>query len=271
VPPEALERANSALQSSENLAGQFIGPPLAGTMIAGSIAVPFGFYAVMLAASAALMTLPAVRHRARATPAAFLPQLREGLRWLWGHLALRRLGFALGAYNFLYQVVWGVMVLYAQDSLHLNAVAYGALLSALAVGGLAGGLAAPAVLNRLGARRGLLLSVTGFCLSTAVLIVTEDPWIAGVALFGDAFTSMTWNVATVSYRQRHIPAPLLGRVNAVYRFLGSGPRPFGSLLGGALVALGAPLGPAALHLPFLAATLGGAALLAYSARFLHLD
>ena len=117
----------------------------------------------------------------------------------------------------------------------------------------------------------MLMSVAGSCLSTAVLVFTDNPWIAGAALFGDAFTSMTWNVATVTYRQRHIPAPLLGRVNAAYRFLGNAPRPFAPLLGGIMVAMGAPLGTWALHLPFAIATLGGVALLIYCARSLHLE
>jgi MFS family permease len=184
---------------------------------------------------------------------------------------LRRLGFVLGLFNFFYEVIWSVMVLYAQDSLHLNAAQYGLLLSVLALGGLLGGLTSAWLLGKLGPRRGLLLSVFGFCLATSVLIFTETPWIAGAALFGEAFTGMLWNVVTVSYRQRHIPAPLLGRVNAVYRFLGWGPRPFGSLFGGALVAIGAPLGAFALHLPFVFATLGGVLMLAYCARSLHLD
>jgi MFS family permease len=164
-----------------------------------------------------------------------------------------------------------MMVLYAQDTLKLGSFGFGMLLSTLALGGLLGGVAAPWILARVGVRRGLLLSVAGFCVSTAVLIFTDNVRLAGAALFGDAFTSMTWNVATVSYRQRQIPAPLLGRVNSAYRFLGNGPRPFASLLGGALVALGAPLGDWALHLPFAVATLGGVALMIYCARYLHLD
>ncbi len=271
VEPAALEAANAALQSSDKLMGQFVGPPLAGALIAGSIAVPFGFHALMLILSAGFLAQTKVRARATHAPAAFWPGLREGLAWLWGHLALRRLGLVLGLFNFLYEVIWSVMVLYAQDSLHLNAAQYGALLSVLALGGLLGGLSSAWLLVRLGARRGLLLSIAGFCLATGTLIFAKTPWVAGAALFCEAFTGMLWNVVTVSYRQRLIPAPLLGRVNAVYRFLGWSPRPFGSLLGGALVALGAPLGGFALHLPFAFATLGGVLMLAYCARFLRLD
>jgi MFS family permease len=271
VEPADLEEANAALQSSEKLTGQFIGPPLSGALIAGSIAVPFGFHAVMLILSAAFLARTRVRPRALKATTAFWPALREGLGWLWAHLVLRRLGLVLGLFNFLYEVIWSVMVLYAQDSLHLTAAGYGALLSVLALGGLLGGLSSAWLLKKLGARRGLLVSIFGFCLATSVLIFTETPWIAGLALFAEAFTGMLWNVVTVSYRQRHIPAPLLGRVNAAYRFLGWGPRPFGSFLGGALVAMGAPLGAFAPHLPFAFATLGGVLLLAYCARSLHLD
>lgn len=271
VEKPQLEDANAALQTSYTLMDQFIGPPLAGAMIAMSIALPFGFEAVALAGSAGLMTLVAVQSHDRGPVRPFWPEMREGLGWLWSNGTLRRLGLVLGAYNFLYQLTWSVMVLYAQDSLHLTSFGYGALLSALAFGGLLGGLAAPWILRRAGVRRGLLLSVLGFCLSTAVLIFTDNAWIAAAALFGDAFTGMTWNVATVSYRQRHIPKNLLGRVNSAYRLLGNGSRPFASLLGGVLVAWGAPLGPVALHLPFALATLGGAALLIYCARSLHLD
>lgn len=271
VDKPQLEQANAALITSENLMSQFLGPPLAGALIALSVALPFGIEAAALVGSAALVALMATRPAEAAPRQPFWPAMREGLAWLWGHLALRRLGLVLGAYNFLFQMIWSVMVLYAQDSLRLGSVGYGVLLSSLALGGLVGGVVAPWILRRLGVRRGLLMSVGGFGASTAVLIFTDNPWIAGVALFGDAFTSMTWNVATVTYRQRHIPAPLLGRVNAAYRFLGNAPRPLAPLVGGALVALGAPLGDWALHLPFAVATLGGVALLIYCARHLHLD
>jgi hypothetical protein len=41
-----------------------------------------------------------------------------------------------------------------------------------------------------------------------------------------------WNVVTVSLRQQVVPAPLLGRVNGVYRMLGWGLMPLGALAGG---------------------------------------
>ena len=58
---------------------------------------------------------------------------------------------------------------------------------------------------------------------------------AAFAVFG--LSVILWNVITVSLRQTIIPDRLLGRVNSVYRFLGWGSMPLGSLAGGAAAAL----------------------------------
>ncbi|MGO8888342.1 MAG: hypothetical protein ACLQB1_01325 [Streptosporangiaceae bacterium] len=49
---------------------------------------------------------------------------------------------------------------------------------------------------------------------------------------GQGFSVTMWNIVTVSLRQRIVPAPLLGRVNSVYRMLGWGLMPVGALAGG---------------------------------------
>ena len=257
--------------SANEVAGRFVAPPLAGVLITLGIALAFGFDAAMLAGAALLIGMLTVLRAVPRSAQRFWPALQEGVGWLWLHGQLRRLALVLGVYNFLSSMIWSVMVLYAQDILRLNSVGYGALLSALAAGGLGGSLAAPWIIRRLGASRGLLLSISGFILSSAVLVFTTNPWIAGAALMGDACTGMIWNIITVSYRQRHIPPELLGRVNAAYRFVGSGTLPLGSLAGGALVAVAAPLGAFALHLPFVAATAGALAMLIYAALRLRLD
>ena len=147
VEKPQLEEANAVLMTSENLMSQFLGPPVAGAMIALSIALPFGVEAAALVGSAVLVALMATRAAVRPARQPFWPAMREGLAWLWGHLALRRLGLVLGAYNFLFQLIWSLMVLYAQDSLRLGSFGYGVLLSSLALGGLVGGVAAPWILR----------------------------------------------------------------------------------------------------------------------------
>jgi MFS family permease len=75
-----LEGANGALWSTEQLAGQFLGPPLAGFIIGMSVALPFGLHAGLLATGIALTLIMTLARRApMPNPPALLASLREGL------------------------------------------------------------------------------------------------------------------------------------------------------------------------------------------------
>lgn len=274
VPNDRLEQANGLLWSTEQAAGQFVGPPLAGLMIAAAIALPFGLQAAALALAVALvarMALPAATGP-RVAPLPFGPALREGLVWLWRHPVLRRLALALGAFNFVGSLFWALFVLYAQEVLGLGPQGYGLVMAAVAVGGLAGSLIGPALLARMAPSAGLFLGLGGFIAASLAMALTRNLWLIGALLVAEAFCGMLWNLTTVSYRQRHIPPALLGRVNAAYRFFGTGPSAFGALAGGVLVAAGAGLGPvAALQLPYALTAAGAGAILAYAASRLRLS
>jgi len=266
-----LEKANGLIWTIEQLGGQFLGPPLAGLLIALSIALPFGFQAGMLALALLLIGRMALRPVDRGPRQAFWPALREGMVWLWHHATLRRLAFVLGAFNFFGSMVWAVMVLYGQRVLGLDAAGYGAMLSVLAAGGLAGSLLGPGLIARIGPTAALFLGMAGFGAACLVLAVSSSVILTTIALTIEAFSALIWNIATVSYRQRHIPGPLLGRVNSAYRFFGTGTNPMGAFAGGAIVAAAAPLGQAALHLPYAIAFAGTVGMIAYAAFRLRLE
>lgn len=264
-----LERANGQIWSAEQVMGQFVGPPLAGTLIAAGIAVPFGFDALTFAAASALVWMMVLPPRVPVAGQRFWPALREGLAWIAGHGFLLRLALLLGVVNAAYMSVLAILVLYAQEVLGLGAVGYGGLLTSAAAGGVTGGILAPQLAARLGLRGSLLTALVVFALSHLALGFAPSPGVAAIAMFVEAFAGMLWNVVTVSYRQRNIPDALLGRVNAIYRFLGWGAMPFGAVAAGALVNA---LEPAldrelALRLPMLAAgTVVGLAALYAGAR-----
>jgi MFS family permease len=274
VPKDQLEAGNGLLWSVEQVAGQFMGPPLAGMLIGASIAAPFGLQAAGLALAVALMMRVRIapRDEARSAPQPFGPALKEGLVFLWHHQTLRRMALALGLFNFIGSIFWALVVLYAQVVLGMQAAGYGLMMAFVAGGGLAGSLIGPAILRRTGPKFGLMAGISGFALAAGLMALTQSAWITGAALMAEGFTALLWNIATVSYRQRHIPAPLLGRVNAAYRFFGTGPSAFGALTGGIIVAAAAGLGPVgALQLPY-AICLGAAMLImAYIALRLHLE
>lgn len=255
VPAADLERANGRMWSVEQVMNQFAGPPLAGALIAAGLALPFALDAATFAAAAVLVAGLRLPAPVPAPRRAFLHEMKEGFLWLKGHPLIRRLAVILGLTNAVFSAAITMLALYAQELLGLGAFGYGLLLTTGAAGGVLAGLAGPAITARLGPGRTVHLSMVIFALS--YLLIGLVPHVASVAvgLFGDAFGGILWNVVTVSYRQRVIPPALLGRVNAIYRFVGWGMIPLGAAAGGLAVRLSEPfLGRAeALMLPFLIA------------------
>lgn len=260
VTKSQLEQANGALWSTEQLAGQFIGPPLAGLLIGASIAIPFGVQAGLLVAAIVLIASLSLPPRVHDTaPKPMFPALREGMLHLWRDLALRRLALLNGGYNFIGYGFWAVFVLYGQRVLGLGPFGYGVILTLVACGGLAATLIGPRVLRHISPTSAILLGMGVFPLTAAILALQAPLWLVAAMLVIDGFSGMLWNIAQVSYRQRHIPAPLLGRVNSAFRFFGTGPAAFGAFTFGWLVAWAEPSGAdQAVLLPYgVAAAIGG--------------
>lgn len=273
VAPKDLERANGQMWSAEQVMGRFVGPPLAGLLIAAGIAVPFGFNATTLALSIGIVWLISLPARQAGERKRFWPALMEGLRWMRGNEAVLRLAVMLGAINAVAIGGLTILVLYAQEVLGLSATGYGLLLACGAAGGVLGGVVAPDIARRLGMRASLILALGCFVLFNLMLGLFSSVVLAGTAMFLEAAGGMLWNVVTVSYRQRLIPDHLLGRVNSVYRFFGWGAMPFGALGAGALVTLIEPAlsRAAALHSPYLMGSVVCAVLLIYALRRLRFD
>jgi hypothetical protein len=96
----------------------------------------------------------------------------------------------------------GILVLFALVDLGLGAPAFGFLLASLAVATLVGGLAAPEVGLRLGARAGLVVALLAAGASTVVASLAADPdrpWLSALALGGAAASGAT---ATILVRAR---------------------------------------------------------------------
>ena len=105
------------------------------------------------------------------------------------------------------------------------------------------------------------------------IVAVQGPLILlGLGMFLAGFGGVTYNVVTVSYRQRLIPDDLLGRVNSLYRFFAWGGIPIGAILAGIMVnALVPEMGrEMALRAPYgvvACATLGLAVIAALTMRF----
>lgn len=253
VAKDALETANGQIWSIEQIMGSFVGPPLAGVLIALSVPAPFVFDAISFAIAAGLVaciTFP--RHSRQTQMQSLWADLREGALWLCRHKTILRLAVLLGCINAVGSGYATVTILYAQEILGLSSAAYGMLLMAGAAGGVAGGLLGPRMVQHLGAQRVFLGAQVLFLAEPLAIWLTSSVLAVAAGMFTLMFAAVTYNVVTVSYRQREIPDAILGRVNSLFRLFGWGAIPLGMLAFGALVSLVEPnLGrESALRLPF---------------------
>jgi MFS family permease len=243
VGKDNLPRANSRLWGVEVTMNQFVGPPLAGVLLAVAVIVPFGANALLLLVSGLLVLSLrggfAPAGEARTTGRiAWRREIGEGITWLWRRPVLRSLALALSVMNMASSVGAVVFVLYAQEILGLfDGWAFGVLLAGAAAGAVLGSLVGERFAERLGDARALIAAVLAMGLAYVVVAFTDSPVLVWIVQFVSGVAVVLWNVISVSLRQRIIPDHLLGRVNSVYRFFGWGTISIGTLLGGVVVAV----------------------------------
>ena len=260
-----LERANGQMWSIERIAGAFVGPPLAGAMIALAVPAPFAVEAAGFALAALCVWLIALPRRAPVPPRHALTEAAEAWAWMRAHPMILRLAILLGLMNALTTMALTLMVLVSQDRLGLSAADYGVLLTVEAAGGVTAGLFGPRLVARLGSQASVRLALCLFPLPWMVVALSDHAGLIGAALFVGLGAGVVWNLVTVSYRQRLIPDAMLGRVNSLYRFFGWGMMPVGAIAGGWIVAqLEGPLGrDMALRVPYALAAAGSALIAIY--------
>jgi MFS family permease len=248
VEKDNLEKANGRMWGAEMVMNAFVGPPLAGILLAVAFALPFFVDAATFAVAAALVFMIAGDFRAKVgneedsavLPSSFWDDLKEGVRWLWGHPLFRPMALALGILNATSMMAMATFVLFGQEVLGLDATRFGFLATGFAVGGVIGSLIADRVSRWLGQGWSLFTTILASAVTLLVSGITSSFWVFWTMGLIMSITGVLWNVITVSLRQSLIPDRILGRVNSVYRFLGWGMMPIGSALGGVVVAVTQP-------------------------------
>jgi len=237
VAQEHLERANGRLYAVEVVANSFVGLPFGALLFAAATFAPFGVQTVALVVAAVLIVglrpltpfVPATGERA-----SLWADMRTGLRWLANHRLLRLLAVMLGLVNMAHMFAASVYAKFARDVLGIGPRGFGLLLGVSAAGAIVGGLIGDRVAKLLGPAPALVVSYAMF--AALDLLPGLFPNVVVVVVAGTLMSvfGTTWNVITVSLRQRLIPPELFGRVNSVYRFLGTGSTSIGALIGGQL-------------------------------------
>ena len=234
VNQESLEVANSRLYISQIISNGFVGLPFGAWIFVIAIGAPFSINAIALILAALLIRSIRIKSapKVESSTNSFGADLRQGLAWLWKHDLLRTLAIMLGVANMCGMFAQAVFVKFARDELGLGARGFGILLAAISVGSIVGGLIGQRVSKKLGATSAISLSYIIFAISDVIPGVFPKIWTVALSGIVMAIAGTTWNVITVSMRQRLIPTELFGRVNSVYRFIGTGSTAFGALIGG---------------------------------------
>ncbi|GAA0453046.1 MFS transporter [Streptomyces sp. NPDC046215] len=245
LPREGLVAGNGALETARSSA-QVAGPGLGGALVQ-ILGAPFALLADAVGYLVSALFLRGIRTReAPPEPTPGTPlrsQVAEGLAFVLRHPVLRVIAAATGVANFFSAMLLSVQTVFLVRVLDLPPGVLGLMLSASAVGGLAGALCAGPIARAVGQARTIWLApvATG---PFAVLwpLAGRGPaavWfaVASAAVF---FGAVVYNVAQVSFRQLLCPPRLLGRMNATLRFMVWGTMPLGALLGGAVAGAAGP-------------------------------
>lgn len=244
--PNVVDRAdigiaNARMQGGFVLLNQLIGPPVGAFLFALGMAFPFAINAVAFVLGALLITRVAISSsaviaRKPGEGPGFASELVEGIRWLMHHAAMRTLALTIFTFNVTYGAAWSVLVLWAAERLHLDAVGFGLLTTASAVGGIVG-IASYGTLERRFAlgdimRVGLLIETfTHLCFA----LTTSPPVALGVMFLFGAH-AFIWGTTGTTIRQRAVPNELMGRVGGVYRVAVLGGLVIGVPIGGLLAS-----------------------------------
>lgn len=242
VPDAGLERANGRLWTAEALANQLVGPALGAFLLGVALALPFAFNAAAYGLAALLMarvagsfrpSAEAERHWGRAFVSAW--------RFLGGQRLLILLAVITGVWNLCFEAALFALVLHAQENLGLTVQQYGLVLTAFAAGGAVAGLTGDRIVARLGVSRTMRLALILSALLLLVVPLAPNGWWLAAGFVGFEMAGITWNIVSVSLRQRLVPDDLRGRVNSLYRLLAWGMIPIGIALAGRAVVLAEPL------------------------------
>lgn len=235
VARQDLGIANARMQGAFLLTNQLVAPPIGAFLFAVGMALPFAANAAAFALGAVLISRVTNSVRAeRREGSGFREDMAEGIRWLVAHPPMRTLALTILTFNVTFGAAWAVLVLYASERLGMDAVGFGLLTTAIAIGGVIGTVSygwlerhfSLADIMRVG-----LIIETATHLSLAL---TTSPAVALITMVVFGAHAFVWGTTSTVVRQRAVPNELLGRVTGVYRVAIVGGIVIGTPVGGLL-------------------------------------
>jgi MFS family permease len=242
-----LAGANSRLQASDSVA-TLSGPGLGGLLV-GLVGAASALVTDAISYLVSFGTIAAIGRKeapsAPRGPRRLWPEIRDGLRAVFGNPPLRQIAFHAAIYNGFFQLIEIAFIIYALNDRHISPGVFGLIVTVGGVGGFLGSVVAAALLRRIGPGRALLVALSMSTNAFFLLPVAHGRKATVVVLFAVTFLlagigAGIANVVVVTVRQSLTPDHLMARMNASYRVMNFGVIPIGSAIAGVLIGF---LGP----------------------------
>lgn len=252
---EDLVEGNSKLEFSRSAAG-LLGPGLGGLLV-DLLRAPIAMLVDAASFLASALFLATIRDQrgAATTPndasesksngtapaptrGTMRREIAEGLRYVFGHPALRTIGAATATSNLFSSIGGAAFMLFAINELQMTPALIGLAFSLGSVGGLVASLVAGPLSRRFGVGRVIVVTVAlGGPFEFAVGLGSAGADALNLALIAAAGFAMggsgtIYNINQVSLRQAITPEAMSGRMNATMRWFVWGTMPIGSIIGG---------------------------------------
>ena len=242
ILPSLVERDDLALGNSRRLTGvvtlnQLAGPPIGAFLFSLGIAFPFVSQAILVGLGAVLIARVRLPGRtATVAPSHIRAEIMTGFRWIIHHGSVRTLLLTIFIFNITFGAAWSLLVLFAEERLHLGSVGYGILTAAGAVGGIVGTLSYGWLTKKVSLGNILRVGLIVETLTHLSFAITTSPVVATVVMTIFGAHAFIWGSTSVTVRQRAVPLELQGRVSSVYSLGLYGGLVIGAALGGLIAS-----------------------------------
>lgn len=242
VDPDELVPANARLSMSTEVA-ELVGPAASGALAAlvGAARTFWGTCLIYLVSACALarMDRSSLRPKQRdpEDDELAVDGAMEGLRFVVRHPVLSRILWCTTTSNFFVMASGAIEIAYLLRVLDAAPAVVGIVFTISALGGIAAGLVAERVSDRVGSARLIWLAMLVPGPFYFLMPAAQPGW--GIVLFGLGLAAFSvnvvlYNTAAQSYQQTVTPDRLLGRVNAGTMWVCMGAVPIGALVGGVM-------------------------------------
>lgn len=244
LPPEKIAGGNSALETSNQIAG-ITGPGLVGgllELVKAPLLLIIDAFSYLVSAFSLLMIKDTEKVKEKADRRPLAVEIKEGLAFVVRQPLIKRISATTATSNLFSSILFSIfsLVFLGEQYLNFGAAEFGLLGSIAAIGSLIGAVSTTPLIKLVG--EGTLISASAFFMGFVFLLIpfgvsldnSATLPVLFVANFLNGFLTLTYNITQVSARQRLCPPELLGRMNASIRFFVWGVMPIGGLLGGGI-------------------------------------